>query len=394
MNSLFHLDSAMGCEATLVNAIYDAAMHPQLWPQVLEAIREYCGADQCTVFYYDGIEQQRNYAAAARLNLQTRDLYLDEFIAPQAAQINNQLRCLPEGKVVSDKDIARLSGKSYAQIVGAKYMQSLWPKLHFQAGAVLFRGPHGCAGLGLQNFDDSPALTQIHLERLQGLMPHLIQAVHIRQHIDLLEKANHAFEAVLQHLHMGVVLLDDFQNVVFINSEAMRAFSKCTDIHYQLHTRFHFTGRTSTQNHYFSALEKQPKREKRKIIGDDTCFKIEYPSGHLKLSFFTVGDIHRKSTKTYTEQGLPANTHYLVLVQDSQRHCNLPLNYLKQAYGITPAESELIAHLINGSSLLEAAERRAVTHETARWQMKNIMQKTQVHSQSQLSQLMLSLMEG
>jgi|GEM_PF-1875881 len=394
MNSLFQPDTVMGCEAKLINAIYDAAMHPSLWPQVLDAIREYCGADQCTVFYYDGIERQRNYAAAARLNLQTRDLYLDEFIAPQAAQLNNQLRCLPEGIVVTDNDICRLSGNHYAQMVGAKYMQCLWPKLQFQAGAVLFRSANACAGLALQNFVDSPPLAPHHLERLQCLMPHLIQAVHIRQRIDLLEKTNHALEAVLQHLHLGVVLLDDCQDVAFINPEAMRALSKSTDIHCQLQQRFQIIASKQDQTNLFPPIEKQPKNEKRKIVDSDTSIKIEHRHGHLKLSFFTLGDMHRRAYAPYTEQGLPANTHYLVLVQDSQRHCDLPINYLKQAYGITPAESELIGHLINGSSLLEAAEKRAVTHETARWQLKNIMEKTQVHSQPLLSQLMLSLMDG
>lgn len=216
----------------------------------------------------------------------------------------------------------------------------------------------------------------------------------IRQRIDLLEKNNHAFEAVLQHLHLGVVLLDDGQDVAFMNPEALRAFSKCSDIQCHLHHRFQLTTRKQDHTNSFPPIEKQPTNEKRKIVSDDTSIKIEHRHGHLKLSFFTLDDTHTRAYASYTKHGLPANTHYLVLLQDSQRHCNLPFNYLKQAYGITPAESELIAHLINGSSLLEAAEKRAVTHETTRWQMKNIMQKTQVHSQIQLSQLMLSLMEG
>ncbi len=394
MNSFFQPDAKMGSEATLINTIYDAAMHPQLWPQVLEAIRIFCGADQCTVFYYDGIERERNYAAAARLKVQTLDLYLDEFIAPQAEQINNQLRCLPEGKVVTDNDIYCLSGKSYAQLVGAKYMQCLWPKLHFQAGMVLFRSASGSAGLGLQNLAGSPPLTADNIERLQRLSPHLIQAIHIRQRINLLEKANHAFEAVLKHLRLGVVLLDELEQVTFINPEAMRAFSKCINIQYQLHNRLQISAQQVDQIAPLSSSSKQVDNKKRKLANNDSCFKIEYPKGHLKLSFFTLSKTLRRPDIPEVEQGLPINTQYLVLVQDSLRHCDLPIHYLKQAYGITPAESDLIAHLMNGSTLIEAAEKRAVTHETARWQMKNIMQKTQVHSQTQLSQLMLSLMEG
>lgn len=394
MNSFFQPESIKGCEATLINAIYEAAMHPHLWPQVLDAIRQFCGADQCTVFYYDGIERQRNYASAARLKVQTLDLYLDEFIAPQAEQINTQLRYLPEGKVVTDQDIFRLSGRSYAQIVGAKYMQYLWPKLHFQAGTVLFRSASGCAGLGLQNFADSIPLNTDSIERLQRLTPHLIQAIHIRQRINLLEKANHAVEAVLKHLRLGVVLLDEYEQITFINPEAMRAFSKCADVHYKLHQPLQFFHYSPDRSNICLTKEKQKKTEKRKIAGDDACIKIEYPQGHLKISFFTISAPHSDTNGHQIENGLPVKARYLVLVQDSRRPCDLPIRYLKQAYGITPAESELINHMMNGATLVEAAEKRAVTHETARWQMKNIMQKTQVHSQTQLSQLMLSLMEG
>ena len=394
MNSFLQPDLNKGCEASLINAIYDAAMHPHLWPQVLDGIREFCGADQCTVFYYDAIERHRNYAAAARLKVQTLDLYLDQFIAPQAEQINTQLRCLAEGKVVTDRDILCLSGKSYAQIVGAKYMQCLWPKLHFQAGTVLFRSASGSAGLGLQNFSDSSPLSAENIERLQRLSPHLIQAIRIRQRINLLEKANHAFEAVLKHLRLGVVLLDEYEQLTFINPEAMRAFSKCADVHYKLHQPLQFLQYSPDRNTIFLTKEKQKKNEKRKISGDNACIKIEYPQGHLKLSFFTIGVPHSNAHEHPIENSLPVNAHYLVLVQDSHRPCDLPINYLKQAYGITPAEGELINHLLNGATLVEAAEKRAVTHETARWQMKNIMQKTQVHSQAQLSQLMLSLIDG
>ncbi|WP_062058987.1 helix-turn-helix transcriptional regulator [Cellvibrio sp. OA-2007] len=386
-------------DSQLINAIYEAAIYPQLWPQVLDSIRLNCGADQCTIFYYDAIERRCNYAAAARLKTQTLDLYLDEFIAPQAAQLNNQLRGLPEGMAVTDSDIVQLSGKRYAQIVGAKYMQCLWPKLHFQAGAVLYRGVNGCAGLGLQNFESSLPLTATHIDKLQRLLPHLVQAIHIRQRIHLLEKANHAFEAVLKHLRLGVVLLDPRQQVTFINPEAMRALSKSQQVHFQMHKPFqvdtcHINTCHLDTNNSISVNEKLLKKEKRKIIGKDSSIKIEYPQGHLKLSIFALNENQEKIWPIYNEQGLPPNSRYLILVQDSQRHCDPPIQYLKAAYGITPAESELIEHLINGSTLGEAAKKRAVTHETARWQMKNIMQKTQVHSQPQLSQLMLSLMEG
>lgn len=131
MNLFFQRESTIDCEAMLIDTIYEAALYPHLWPQVLNGIRELCHADQCTLFYYDRTEHTHNYAAAARARLPTLDLFLKEFIAAQAAHINNQLRGLHVGQVVTDDDIFQLSGKSYAQMVGNKYMQCLWPKLNF-----------------------------------------------------------------------------------------------------------------------------------------------------------------------------------------------------------------------------------------------------------------------
>lgn len=394
MNLFFQPAPKMGCEANLINAIYDAAIHSHLWPQVLNAIRKFCDADQCTLFYYDSEERRHNYAAAAHMNMQILDLYLNEFISPQAEKIHNELHYLPEGKVVADHDLLCLSGKNYAQIVGTKYMQCLWPKLHFQAGVVLLRNTSNCAGLGLQTFEHSAPLSTSSIERLQRLAPHLVQAICIRQRINLLEKANHALEAVLRHLRLGVILLDEYEKISFINPEALRAFSKCTDIGYNLHQRLHFPQYSPNHNTASLTKEKPKKNEKRKIVGDDIYIKINYPQGHLKIRFFTICASYKDTLPHKLKHSFPVNSYYLVLVQDSHRPCNLPINYLRQAYGITPAEGELIHHIMNGATLVEAAEKRAVTHETARWQMKNIMQKTQVHSQLQLSQLMLSIMEG
>lgn len=386
MNPFLQPSALGGCESKLINAIYDAATRSDLWPRVLDGIRKFCGTDQCTIFFYDGIEQHRNYAAAARLKIQTLDLYLDQFITSQAEQLNNQLRCLPTGKVVTDIDIFQLSGNSYAQIVGEKYMQSLWPKLQFQAGVVLFRSENSCAGLALQNMEDTRSIDGYMIERLQRLTPHLIQATHIRQRINQLEKANNAFEAVLKYIRLGVILLDENYRLTFINPEAMRAFSKCANIQYKLHQKFQLADAVQNASALSISTEKY---QKRKIVATETSIKVDYPNGHLKLNLFAINSNQYIPIPNKTE--IAGNARYLVLIQDSCRPCTLPTQYLKQAYGITPAEGELVTHLVNGASLVEAAEMREITHETARWQMKNIMQKTGAHTQTELALLMLSL---
>ncbi len=57
---------------------------------------------------------------------------------------------------MSAHDTHALTKTTYEKLVGNEYMDKAWPNLSFQAGAVLLRSPHECAGLGLQSFKHSP----------------------------------------------------------------------------------------------------------------------------------------------------------------------------------------------------------------------------------------------
>jgi DNA-binding CsgD family transcriptional regulator len=64
---------------------------------------------------------------------------------------------------------------------------------------------------------------------------------------------------------------------------------------------------------------------------------------------------------------------------------------LTQVFGLTPAEARLAALIATGASPAEAAERLAISRETARTQLKAILSKTDTHRQSALVALLARL---
>lgn len=76
----------------------------------------------------------------------------------------------------------------------------------------------------------------------------------------------------------------------------------------------------------------------------------------------------------------------LVMLRNPNSDSSLPSNLLGQLFGLSPAESRLAAALCVGSTLNEYAARAGVAVGTARYQLKQIMSKTQVSKQSQLVQ--------
>lgn len=76
----------------------------------------------------------------------------------------------------------------------------------------------------------------------------------------------------------------------------------------------------------------------------------------------------------------------LVMLWNPNSDSSLPPDLLRQLFGLSPTESRLAAALCVGSTLNEYAAQAGVAIGTARYQLKQVMAKTQVSKQSQLVQ--------
>ena len=57
---------------------------------------------------------------------------------------------------------------------------------------------------------------------------------------------------------------------------------------------------------------------------------------------------------------------------------------LQRLYGLTPAESRLLAELVGGRSLVETADLLGITKETGRKRLSDVFQKTNTNRQAEL----------
>jgi len=80
----------------------------------------------------------------------------------------------------------------------------------------------------------------------------------------------------------------------------------------------------------------------------------------------------------------------VILLSDPERPTVELGPVLSQLYGLTPAEAELAALLVQGRALEEAANELGITRNTARTHMKRIFSKTNTHRQGELISLVLS----
>jgi DNA-binding CsgD family transcriptional regulator len=64
---------------------------------------------------------------------------------------------------------------------------------------------------------------------------------------------------------------------------------------------------------------------------------------------------------------------------------------MRSLYRLTPAESQLADLLLTGDTVASAADRRGITEDSARTQLKSIFHKTDTKRQTDLIRLMLSV---
>lgn len=370
-------------ESLLISRIYEAALEPGRWCVVLQSIAEFCQVGQCTMFFYDAQCRARNFAVAARNREGVIDKYLQEFIDLEAADFHRQLINLREGEVVTPKDLINLTGKSYDQIVGEEYMQTFLPQLEFRAGIILLHDNMMCSGLGVRNYQGSPALEPKALDFLARITPHMVQAMKIHNRITSVKQVNQAIQEVLKRINQGVFLLDADQRVIFSNAEAARILEAPNALDIGRYGKLYLS--RPYENEHF---QEQLLSLLTPVVAGGCPSAIEFVApGQARPLRITLARVEAWSDKELAREGVAI----AVFVNDPDRPGSVSDSYLQQAYALTPTECSIMKSLLKNKSISDIACARGTTLETARSQLKVILQKTGTHSQTELSRLMVAL---
>lgn len=372
-------------ESQLISRIYEAALAPDRWCNVLQSIAEMCNAGQCTMFFYDAQCRARNFAVAARNKEGMIDKYLQEFIDVEAADFHKQLINFREGEVVTPSDLMRITGKSYDQIVGDEYMKTFLPKLEFQAGIILLHDNMMCSGLGIRSFLGGATLGPREVSFLARITPHMVQAIKIHNHISSVKQVNQAIQEVLKRINQGVFLLDSELRVIFSNAEAARILEAGNVLEIGRHGKLYIsrTKENEQLQHLLTSLLASPREEKIKTSIDFAAAS----TNSLRPLKLTLTKIETLTDNELCKEGVTI----AVFVSDPDRPNTVSDAYMQQAYALTPTECSIMKALLKNKNINDIAGLRGTTVETARGQLKIIMQKTGTHSQAELSRLLIAL---
>lgn len=224
-------------------------------------------------------------------------------------------------------------------------------------------------GRELRHFAVDSALERSALLRLA---PNLHAARRLRTQLGRISLERRAGEQILDRLAVGLVVVDARARVITTNRPADQILALNDGL---------------TQHNGLEASTAADTAAIRRAVtsvaeGEDggaprrLC--LARPSG-ARPWLIEVTPVERKD----------AQSAATVVISDGERPPQPCPDALRTYYGLTPAEAHLATLLSAGLSLEEAAERRSVSRNTARGQLKRIFAKTQTNRQAALVRLVL-----
>ena len=351
----------------LVEAIYDAALNPEQWDIAVSGLKDAFNSIAAG-FFVQTADQRLEGAFFHGLDHDEMVIYGKHFAR------NNPWFTIPglmrPGRVLTDLSLEKIHNDSRAFL--KTEMCQEWCKKqdfrHAMGGSLLDR--HG----NLLNFtffrsQQAGHYTDAEIKRYQTLCRHLMKAVEINARVAAQAPGVGGQESALDCLRFGVITLDGYGRIAFMNKYASALLNGKQGI-YEKELRLK-TVDHNAQN-LFDRVIDQAFREQKSA----TLTLPRPAAAGLSLCVIAASD-----QRNFL--GMPSRS-VTIFISDPDDTAITNVAYIAKRWRLSPLEARFALQLLKGQSIKEIATVLELTHSTAQWYCKQIMQKLGVKRQPEM----------
>jgi DNA-binding CsgD family transcriptional regulator len=357
----------------LIGSIYDGALCPGAWPEMLnrlaDALSAKCGVVATLNSSTNTIAMSAPRADPEQLRTLTEHWATRNFIRKGWTNLPVGMVVFPETVMPRDRPMRTALYNDCCKPMGLESTI---------ASNVLVEGPVSTVVAAYRPFSEGD-FDATETQLFAALIPHLQRAVQLQLRLEGLDGLPPGSAEILNRLTVGVMLVDAEARVIFANRAAegiLRAGHGLFLVRDGL--------RTETPDE---------TRRLRRIIADCAEPKHELGGvgGRLRLWRedglpLTVVAAPHRARLTWLDIVRPRT---LLFITDPEAIPGVRRRWLREDFGLTPAEAAVAAEISEADGLRAAACRLGVSLETARTHLAHVFDKTGARRQSELVRLIL-----
>jgi DNA-binding CsgD family transcriptional regulator len=368
----------MGAAETIPAAVaqlYEGVLDPALWPSALQTVTDLMKADHAIALVQRSDSRNVEFVTAARVDMQRLNVFTSAMEQGTAAQF---FAGMPSRSVLS-------STISLPELPRSDFYHDIIRPMNGHHAAFFF-SPLTQQTVGSCVICRPPQMGDYDLPELECmrlLAPHIESALRLRQRLAQAEAEVRQSLHVLNHMDLGVVLLERSGLPHFVNRYAETLLQERDGLVCDRTGISAATAGATRQLRQLIAIAAQPE----KYAGAQSLrLCLPRPSMRRPL-VIRVMPLSRAAAETFGS----AAAEIIVFIHDPHRagHSDEPI--LMAAFGLTEREADVAALLAQGCDLAMIAEVLSISIGTVRSHLKHVFSKTGTSRQGELIRLVLTL---
>lgn len=350
---------------TAIALLYDSVLDESLWPEALRALAGAFDAPAATVWYYDRVDQRITEFSGHGHDPATIALYAEHYVALDPA--TPQVLAARPGKWLGDErllDPRRAHHRAYVH-------DFAWPHgIGRVGGGQVSADDRGCLYLGAQRHPGAPAFGDGGRRTFHVVAPHLARAHAMRRRLQGLTAGQGLAQAIVDRLAASLCVVDARGGVHLANRAAAETMGVGAPL--VLQHGVLKAGAATLRDALAAALQAACARNGE---ARQASALRHAPAGSAGWSILVLPLPAGHALRDGRDEPLA------LLLAGAPDAAVPDVSALRQLFGLTPAEAELLAALSAGHTPGDHARRRGVSINTVRTHTAALLSKMGCQSQ-------------
>lgn len=362
---------------TIIAAIYEAALNPEQWDDVLTQIIGFARADRAALYAVDPFAAKGGLLQTVNIDASHPELERIQLSDPRLRFGRENPGWAYTDERRPDLFAEFLRSELYAEIAKPQDAEHLF-------GVVLPFGQSGQAALGLHRSQTRGAFSESEAKALEIFLPHITRALLIHRQISHARRLSSMSNLLIDQLSVGFALLTQDGALVHANRTAHAIFA--SDDGLTLKNNRLTSHHPDHARTLADAIAAAASLRQGLHLTAGNVLRLSRPSGRQAYSVLMAP----AGANVPNLVADPKAAEVIVLLRDPEQVMDIPPEVFVRYFGLTPAEARIAQGLVRGWSVDEIAAAHSLSRETVRSELKRVFKRTGTRSQAELLRYLLS----